>query len=165
MNNVIIYCAKYLVFVIPLLMVWAWALQSRRRKIQMIAAAILAGIIAYGLAKIAGHLHSNPRPFVSDGTPALFSHANDNGFPSEHTVLAMTLTTVLYFYWRRLAVVSLVLTSLVGWSRVAAHIHHGIDIWAAIGIGLIAGLVGYWLAKLFVRADTRAEKKVSEPAA
>jgi len=136
------------VFVLPILVAWLWFKQNRKEKIRLALAVIIAGVIAYALAKLAGHLHDNPRPFVSDGTPALINHANDNGFPSEHTVLAMTLTTLIYFYKRWVATVALILTILVGWGRVAAHVHHGLDILVGIGIGFVSGLLGYWLSRL-----------------
>ena len=150
MDNLIIFCAKYLVFVIPLIVIYVWLHLAKSSKKQFLITFILANIAATVLAMIFSKLHYNARPFVSDGTPALFSHGTDNGFPSEHTVLAMTLTSMIYYYNRKLAALALVITILVGWGRVAGHVHHGIDILAGILIGALAGTIGYYIAKKLV---------------
>ena len=37
---------------------------------------------------------------------------------------------------------------VVAWARVAAHVHHAQDVVAGLGIGVLAGLAGIWLAGL-----------------
>lgn len=125
----------------------------------MVIAILTAGVLAVVFARLAASFYDNPRPFVSDGTPALISHGADNGFPSEHTAFAATISTLIYFYSRRLFVAALLITLLVGWGRVATHVHHGIDIIAGLVIGVVAGCLAYWLSKaiLFRRNATAAQ--------
>jgi membrane-associated phospholipid phosphatase len=110
-------------------------------------ALLLAGFLAWLLSGIAGALYFNPRPFVEHNIQPLFAHGPDNGFPSEHTVLAMTLTSVIYFYRRRLATAALAMTLLVGAGRVWAHVHSWIDIAGGLVIGAAAGIAGVYLAR------------------
>lgn len=167
MDNIAIFCAKYLVFAIPLIYVWLLLKSPKRQRTELALAFVLAGTIAVILAKLAGSLHDSPRPFVTDGSTALISHGNDNGFPSEHTIFAMTITTLIYFYGRRLFILSLALTLLVAWGRVAVHVHHGVDVLAGLAIGIVAGWLGYWLAKKILSSKpnetTKTKAKTDEP--
>ena len=147
MDNLVIFCAKYLVFVVPLIVFWVWLKQSKKGRLELVLAIAISGLIALILVKIAGKLYSNPRPFIVEHAQPLVSHGNDNGFPSEHTVFAMTLTAVIYFYHRQLAVIALAITLLVGIGRVVADVHHGVDIVGGLVIGAIAGAAGYYIAK------------------
>jgi len=114
---------------------------------QFAAAVVLAGIIALILSKLAGRLYFHHRPFVVQNIKPLISHGDDNGFPSDHTLLATSLAAVVYFYRRRAGIVLLVLAAVVGISRVSAHVHWTIDIVGGLILGVLAGWIGYQLAK------------------
>lgn len=156
MDSIIIFLANYLIIVIGLVAILAWRKTKNRR--EFILAVILAGILAFDLSAIAGALFYNPRPFVSQNIEPLISHGPDNGFPSQHTVLAMTLTAVIYFYRRHLAVAAFILTLLVGSGRVWAHVHSWIDILGGLAVGTIVGYAGVTLAKFFL-SKLSAKKK------
>ena len=145
MDAVIIFLANYLIFVIGLMAAFA-AYKAKKRR-EFILALVLAGILALDLSVLAGALYYNPRPFVSQGIEPLISHGPDNGFPSQHTVIAMTLTSVIYFYRRQLAAITFTLTLLVGAGRVWAHVHSWIDILGGLVVGAIAGYAGVILAR------------------
>ena len=147
MHSLIVFCAKNLIYVIVLLVFMVWLKLSSKLKKEFAAAVALAGIIAFGLSKVAGGLYFDPRPFVTQHLQPLVSHGADNGFPSEHTVLAMTLTAVVYYYNKRVAVALFIMTVFVGVGRVLAHVHSPIDVLAALAFGLIAGVTGVWLAR------------------
>jgi undecaprenyl-diphosphatase len=159
MNDLIIFCAKYLFIVVALLFLLAWAQANRKEKFKMAVAVIIAGIIAVVLDKLVARLYYDPRPFVTHSVKPLVAHAADNGFPSEHTTFTMTLSAVLIFYRPKLAKLSFALALLVGIGRIAAHVHSPIDIVGGIAIGLIAGYLGYYLTpKILGRRTTKAPK-------
>ena len=149
MDSIIVFLANYLILAIVLLAVFVSYKAEKQR--QFLLAVILAGILALVLAAIAGALFYSPRPFVSQNIKPLFPHGPDNGFPSQHTVLAMTLTAVIYFYRRQLAAIAFLLTLLVGAGRVWAHVHSWIDILGGLAVGAIAGYAGYKLAKFLIQ--------------
>lgn len=152
MDNLVIFLAKYLVFIIALIAALYWLGQAKRTKIQLAAAVIIAAVTALVLVKLAGKLYYHPRPFAAEHIRPLIPHANDNGFPSEHTTYATAITSTLYFYRRKLAAYLFVLTLLVGLGRVLAHVHSPVDILGGLVIGLMAGLTGHYLAKRFFSA-------------
>lgn len=158
MDSIVTFCAKYLVIAVVLIWAFAWVKASRKYKFEITLATALAVIIAAIIDKIAGKLYYDPRPFVSHHVTPLFRHAADNGFPSEHTLFSVTIAASLFFYRPKLGVLAFVIAIIVGSARVAAHVHSPIDIIGGIVIGLIAGWVGYFLAR-FVIARSRPQTK------
>ena len=53
------------------------------------------------IALILGHLYYNPRPFVVGNFTPLISHSVDNGFPSDHVLLASAIASILYFFSKK----------------------------------------------------------------
>jgi undecaprenyl-diphosphatase len=130
-------------YVLAVLAVAIWLTVPRAEKVAM-AVEMVVGLVAVAiLVKVAGAVHSDPRPFVEN--PSLrpwFSHPADNGFPSDHTaVAAMTAFVVVR---RRLTagLVLLAITVLIGAARVLAHVHHVQDVVAGLVIGLGAAAAG-----------------------
>jgi undecaprenyl-diphosphatase len=147
MNTLISFTAQYLYLVCAVLALLFWLrLESRERK-RLTIVAVAAGGIAVVLTKLTGALIIDPRPFVVGHYSPLFSHAADNGFPSDHTVLTSLLGFLILSHSKRFGAAMLLLAFLVGASRVAAGIHHPEDI---VGGFLIAGFSAE-LARLLVR--------------
>lgn len=152
MDSLIVFAAQYLVFAIPLIAMWLWWRQpTDKRKIRLALTGSIAGLLALVLFWLAGQLYDNPRPFVERGIEPLISHDGGNGFPSQHTTFAMTLTAVIYFFSRRWAAAALAITLTVGTARVLADVHHGIDIAGGLVVGALAGVLAYWLLDRFYR--------------
>lgn len=149
MDSIIIFCAKYLFVAVVLIIAWVWLKSSRPKKLELAVAAISAGIIALAISRLAAKLYYDPRPFVTHNVKPLIPHAADNGFPSDHALLTMTLTSIIYFYDRRWALIALIATLVVGIARVAAHIHSPIDIIGSLVIGVVAGFIGVKIAQRF----------------
>lgn len=147
MNNLTIFLAKYLIFIIGLLVIVIWLTLKKDKKIEFALAVIMAAVVALISAKIISKLYYHPRPFVTANVKPLFPHANDSGFPSEHTTGAAALATVVYFYKKQFAAGLFILAIIVGIARVAAHVHSPLDIIGGLVLGLVSGWLGYWLAK------------------
>ena len=150
MDQIIIFCAKYLFAATILVLFVVWVRVSSRDKIEIALATLMAGAIAYIFIKIANGLYYDPRPFVTQHIKPLVPIGADNGFPSEHTVFTMTLSSLIYVYNRRLGVIAFVITLVVGTSRVLAHVHLPIDIAAGVAFGATAGVAGYVIASKLV---------------
>ena len=127
MDTVIVYIAKYAFVVSFIVAACVWLRLPSRKKTELLSWGALGGALAYILVKVAGALFYDTRPFVVDHTAPLFAHPADNGFPSDHTALTMFLALI-------------VLSLLIGASRVAAGIHTPLDIIAAVAIAAFAAL-------------------------
>ncbi len=113
---------------------------------QYIAVLVIGGVLAGLLAVIASQLYHNPRPFIQGNFMPLLPHDNDNGFVSDHTLLAATLGWAALVFSRKMGIALLLLAALIGASRMAAGLHHLIDV---IG-GFVCAGIAVWLAKLLV---------------
>ena len=138
MDTLIVYTAKYAFVVSLLIAAYAWLRLPGRQKTELLAWGVLGGALAYVLIKVAGALFYDTRPFVADHTAPLFAHPPDNGFPSDHTALTMFIALCVLRYSRRWGIVLIVISLLIGASRVAAGVHRPIDILAAVAIAAIA---------------------------
>jgi undecaprenyl-diphosphatase len=146
MDQIVIFCAKYMVAAVVLLWLIAWLQASKKPRLSLTTATIIAVFIATILDRIISRLYYDPRPFVTHHIMPLVAHASDNGFPSEHTLFSITLASVLFFYRPKLGYLAFAIGIVVGISRVAAHVHSPIDIIGGILIGTIAGYAGYKVA-------------------
>jgi undecaprenyl-diphosphatase len=144
MDSFFIFSAKYL-FILPALMlgtyffVQKWPTQKR-----MALFAIPAGLFAYVLGLIAGYLYYDPRPFVVEHFTPLVSHAANNGFPSDHTLLVSAFAMVALYWNRTLGVVLWVLAITVAVARVYVGVHHPLDVIGSIVLGAVGVSVVYW---------------------
>ncbi|MHB8185199.1 MAG: phosphatase PAP2 family protein [Dermatophilaceae bacterium] len=160
MDSLIAATAQYLIFLIPVAAAVIWLYLPRQDKVGLAAQAIVSMVIAVVLIKLAGAIHTDPRPFVVDpSTKPLFAHPGDNGFPSDHTALGATAALLVMAHRRWLGAVLLAASILVGAARVAAHVHHGQDIVA----GLLIAVVAVGVAVLIWRwARPRRPRRLAE---
>lgn len=85
-------------------------------------------LVASVAAQIGGALYTDPRPFVVGHYRPLIAHVADNGFPSDHALMAAALVAAVALVRVRWAMVVLPLAIVVEWARVGAGLHHPIDV-------------------------------------
>lgn len=147
MNTIIILGAKYLILVsIVAYLIWFIRLPKHEKK-QAFLFGLITLPLAYILAKIAGHFYFDPRPFVVGNFTPLIPHAADNGFPSDHTLLAGALAASVACFNKKFSMYLWIITILIGISRVAAGIHHWRDIAGSIVIVLLAATITHLVLK------------------
>ncbi|HRN90621.1 MAG TPA: phosphatase PAP2 family protein [Candidatus Saccharibacteria bacterium] len=139
MDIFIIFVAKYFI-VIPIIatIFVAWRFKNRKDILKFILVVLVGGILSLILAKVASMLWYNPRPFVVGNFTPLIPHAADNGFPSDHVLLASFLGWTILRYSKKIGIGVLVVAAIIGISRVMAGVHHPIDV---IGSFVVSGLV------------------------
>jgi undecaprenyl-diphosphatase len=139
MNTVVALTAQYLIYAI-VLAVAVFCLMRRGQKgnLELAIFGLLSLIFGLVLVKIAGALISDPRPFVVHHFTPLIAHAPDNGFPSDHTTLAMVLALVVLQVSRTWGVVLVIAALTLGAARVAAGVHSPIDILGAVVVAAVA---------------------------
>lgn len=141
MNTLIILAAKYLFLMSIVLFVWFFFSLNKTAKKKFAMLTLASFAFSFVLAKLLGAIFNNPRPFVSDHITPLIAHAADNGFPSDHTLLSMTIAAVVFTYSRKWGIILAIISIIVGYARVLAGIHHMIDIVGAIGIAIGAVII------------------------
>ncbi len=148
MNILIIFGAKYLYLVAILIAVYYFFRQSRDTQKRIIILGLISLPIMYIVAKLAGHLYYDPRPFVAGNFAPLIPHADDNGFPSDHTLILAAIASIIYPFSKKISMLLWIFTLTVGLSRVLSGVHHAIDIFGSIIIAILISALIYWLIKM-----------------
>ena len=158
LRALVIVCAKWLVFLIPLLLVlaWWWPLPGRsQRRCALLASGCSAMLNGCALL-VLSHVVYSPRPFVVLHLVPLFPHAANSSFPSDHMLLGMALAAPLLWRLYRLGWLLCVISLLVGLARVAGAVHWPSDI---LGTAILALGLGWLALPLTAYALGRASEK------
>jgi undecaprenyl-diphosphatase len=161
MDSIVVFCAKYLVFLVLVTVFVFWLTLSKPKKLKFAVSLVIAVILAAILAKLAGKIYYHPRPFIAEGIKPLIDHGNDNSFPSEHSIAAATLAATVYYFDRRLGLLLLIGSVVVGLGRIFAHVHYPIDVLAGLLLGTLAGWLGYKLATKLLQKKHSTVNKVN----
>lgn len=148
METLVALGAKYLIWVAVAAFVLVFALTAQKRRFLWLAVTALP--LTYVLGKVAGALWYDPRPFVAGDFTPLVAHAADNGFPSDHMLLASAMASVVFVFNRRAGVALWVLALIIGAARVLAGVHHVVDIAASALIAIASVWVAHFFIKRFV---------------
>jgi len=144
MHTILLFVAKYLFLIVGLLAFAYWLKAPKKEKVRLIVFGAIAAIVTMVLVKVGAALYFDPRPFVTHHVVPLYPHGADNGFPSDHTVLTAFIALTIFSSSKRIGITLLVMSVLIGLSRILGHIHSPIDI---IG-SLLFALAGYGAAIL-----------------
>jgi undecaprenyl-diphosphatase len=147
-DSVIEFAAQYLLFIMVAAFAAFWLFGTDRAgKLWLGGAAVIGLVLAVVFLVAAGKLHSDPRPFVQNPRlHALFQHARDNGFPSDHSMAAGLIAGLVLFWSRLWGAVFALAAFCVAAARVAAHVHHVQDVVAGLIMGGLAAVLGYYAA-------------------
>ncbi len=118
---------------------------SRDQRMRFVKITLLSGILALSVDKLLNQVISSPRPFVADGIVPLFLHVEDNGFPSEHTLLVVVVASLVYLQNKKIGLILILVAITIGIARVLAGVHHMIDVIGAVLIGVCAVVIGRWV--------------------
>lgn len=132
----IIFGAIYLLFLTVLFAIIWFFRQPEKSRQEILALTLVALPVTYVVAKLVSLLYFDPRPFAAGNFTPLIFHIPDNGFPSDHTLLAGALSAIIFFYDKKVGVVFFALSFLIGISRVLAGVHHLSDILGSLAIAL-----------------------------
>jgi undecaprenyl-diphosphatase len=126
------------------IVVWALYRRPARQILWWVIAICTTCIVAIVGALIGSSLYNDPRPFAVDHVHPLIAHAADNGFPSDHSLLAAVLVAAVILARPRYTLLFVVLAAAVEWARVGAGVHHPIDVIGSdlfVSAGLIIGIL------------------------
>lgn len=147
MSPLIIFSAKYVYLIILFLaLIFVYISNSKNRK-NIGILSFFSLPLSLLIGKILNYLFYNPRPFVVEKLTPLITHAADNGFPSDHTLLCATVSSIVFIFNKKWGTVLFILTLFVGLSRVLALVHHPIDMVASLVIAVFSVYVCWFFLK------------------
>lgn len=89
------------------------------------------------------------RPFtVNTGVELLINAPKDFSFPSGHTAASFAAAFALLFVKNKLWIPSMILASLIAFSRLYLYVHYPTDVLAGILLGLIVGVAANVICRL-----------------
>ncbi len=138
---VVIVSAAAMVYLLGAL--WMSIAGRRRDQLTLATAAriVALGILAYLSSKLLTGLVGDPRPYLVAHTRPLLPTARDNGFPSDHVLLAAALTASLWWIDRRWMPAFALGTALVMIGRLGIGAHHTLDVVGSVVIVTVTALV------------------------
>ncbi|MEJ2795557.1 phosphatase PAP2 family protein [Iodobacter sp. LRB] len=135
--NLTRYIADDLILLIPLLLlgIWFWR-EDTCRNIALKSCVVT--FVALGTNQLIGLAWPHPRPFMLGLGHTFILHAADPSFPSDHlTIFASIGITLFLGKIRTLAVITLLLGLMVGWSRIFLGVHFPLDMLGAVLVCII----------------------------
>ena len=150
MDNLTVWVAKYLLYAMAVVFVAIWLFAERRAGRTELAISVIVGLICCGIfIVVAAKLHDDPRPFVGHpNVHPLFHHAADNGFPSDHSVAAGLIATLILVRHRLVGLLLALCAVAIAAARVHAQVHHVQDVVAGLLLGVLAAAIGLVLTRL-----------------
>ncbi|MDQ2687032.1 MAG: phosphatase PAP2 family protein [Armatimonadota bacterium] len=144
MTALIVFCAKYLFVLAPAITVLVfWKLSPKERRVMAVRGLVVL-VLAVALAKGGGAVYHDTRPFAASHVQPLIPHVADNGFPSDHTLLAACCAFLVLPFSLPAAGVTALVAIIVGAARVASLLHWPLDIGASLVFAAIANGIA-WL--------------------
>lgn len=133
-REIAVVCAAVLIYVMGA--EWLLTLFWRRASVSVatVARVALLALVAYLVSKVLSGLIVDPRPYIVAHVQPIFPVAHDNGFPSDHTLLAALLTASLWWIDRRMVPLFAAATVLVMVGRLAIGAHHTLDVAGSVAI-------------------------------
>ncbi|WP_283148139.1 phosphatase PAP2 family protein [Silvimonas soli] len=138
-----IFCAEYLVLLVPLGLAAGWLRgdNATREILLQAVAAMLIGLLINWLIAL-GWQH--PRPFAIGLGHNLVAHSSSSSFPSNHMTAWWAAAFTLYWHkpWHRTGIALSLTGLLIAWARVYVGVHYPFDM---IGAAVVA-LFSAWLS-------------------
>lgn len=150
MTPFMIFAAKYLVYLLIVAAAVVVFLQKKEVQKRMIVFAVISLPISYLLAKFAGKLFYDPRPFVTQHVAPLIPDAPTNGFPSDHALLSFAVAWIVFLHNKKLGTVFLLVALIVGIGRVYVRVHFPIDIIGSFAISFVVAFLTEYALKSWV---------------
>ncbi len=149
MNFISIFIARYLyIFSIAAAVVFFVA-KTREIKKRLAVCFVAIASLSYIISRIASRFYYDPRPFVAGHFTPLIAHAPDNGFPSDHVLLAGAVAMAVYFYNKKLGAALWAIAAVIGIARIYAGIHHFADVFGGAAIVVLSAAIYYYVVHKF----------------
>ena len=154
-----IFCADFLIFAIPLFIIFFYFFNRRNRLVsiflKIILAMALSYLISYSLNYVLGMFFVRSRPFVAHPEiyqlSTFWASPQDFSFPSDHTAIAFVMGLMVFLDWRKFGIILLALSSFVGLSRIFIGVHYPLDI---LG-GILTACFSVWIVNMIFRKNKK----------
>ena len=144
LDSLAIFFAQYAGYLILLLLLVFLLRNFKKYKKPTILSLSAAFISRFVVVELIRYLYFRPRPFVVGSVNLLIPHNPTASFPSGHASFYFALSSVIYFFNKKLGILFFIISALIGVSRIYCGLHWPLDI-------LVGAMVGVLVGWLFVR--------------
>jgi len=155
-----IFCADFLIFIIPLFIILFYFFSRRDRLVPVFLKIILAMALAYLISHLLnyalGIFFVRHRPFLA--YPAIYqlskfwASPQDFSFPSDHTAAAFVMGLMVFMDWKKFGSILLFFALIIGLSRIFIGVHYPLDI---LG-GILTALFSVWIVNIIFRKNKKS---------
>ncbi|MCH7385595.1 phosphatase PAP2 family protein [Acinetobacter dispersus] len=119
----------------------------------LFAKTVVIVLLSLLLSDIIEFFYHHPRPFQLDLGHKLIGHGSSSSFPSQHT---LTIVIISFSYlmagFKKIGIIGLILSVIVGLSRVFVGVHFPFDVIGSFVIGfMLVVSINYVLKELAIR--------------
>ncbi|GKU26543.1 undecaprenyl-diphosphatase [Clostridium folliculivorans] len=143
MDKIMIFFSKdvpYIFMAITAIVFFVGIINKRDEYRKIAFNTFLITLINLIISFIIGNIYYVNRPFVNNKVNLLIPHPADASFPSDHATGTMSIALGLRRYNKMLSIILMVLSLIVGFSRVYVGHHYPLDI---IGAYIIVAVTGH----------------------
>ncbi|MCL5091490.1 MAG: phosphatase PAP2 family protein [Patescibacteria group bacterium] len=159
MESVIKFTAQYLYIIIVLIAIGGFISSAKEIQKNYLKISLLTLPLSFIVGTIGNLLIQDPRPFIIQHVQPLIQASTDNGFPSDHALLTMTIASIIFIYHKKMSIVLGLFALVVGIARVLANVHHPLDIAGSIVISLASTYLAWHFLNKFVRLEKPAHRR------
>jgi len=140
LDKIMIIFSQYvpILFGVILCGIYILGLKTRNMKLRYTASStILLLVLNFLISYIIGAIHYFPRPFVNNTVNLLLTHKANSSFPSSHAIGVMTIALGINNKIKPFGTILLLLSIIVGISRVYVGHHYPSDVIGGFAIAFI----------------------------
>ncbi|MDY6011317.1 undecaprenyl-diphosphatase [Clostridium sp.] len=155
LDNIMIFCSKYLpaIFALTVVIVYLIGITKKKVKYRKIAVnTIMFMLINLLVSLVIGAIYYIDRPFVRYSVNLVIPHAANASFPSDHMIGTFSIALGLRMFNKKLGNIFIILSILVGISRIYVGHHYPSDIIGALVVVLVMNIIYRNLIKNIVDA-------------
>jgi undecaprenyl-diphosphatase len=134
-----IFFAEYLGYFLVAILFLFLLKNSKKYRPMAVKGLISAFFSRFGIIELIRFFWDRSRPFVENNVNLLLNHPVTSSFPSGHAAFYFGLSTIVYFYNKKLGILFLISSSLISISRVFVGVHWPSDILAGAIVGIFSG--------------------------
>ncbi len=151
LDKFVIFCSEYSGYVY-LLIVALILLRNFKKNIHTIIEICISGFLARIVIAEAIRFFFYPdRPFVNFNVNQLLHHSASGSFPSGHAIFFFAVSMSIFLWDKKIGVVGLSISLLIGLSRVLGGIHWPSDILVGAGLGMITAVIVNKIIKCYLK--------------
>ena len=145
-----VFFAQYLEYVL-LFILFLLLIIEFKKYFRIVFLSLVAAIFSrFAVANFIRWLWFRPRPFVDYSVNFLVSHnASEPSFPSGHASFYFALSTIIFFYNKKLGIFFYISSFLIGLGRVFVGIHWPSDILIGAITGALVGVIFHYIFRKF----------------